>query len=132
MRRALEISPTFAGGHYFLGLVLLARNQPEAALAEMQKELQAVARLGGSAMAYFALGRKAESDAALAQLIKSNRPFFISSVYAFRGESDEALKWLERRGDVKTSLLLLKSQLLMFDKPSAPRARAWRKMNLPE
>ncbi len=134
MRRALEISPTFAGGHYFLGLVLLARNQPEAALAEMQKELQAVARLGGSAMAYFALGRKAESDAALAQLIKSNRPFFISSVYAFRGESDEALKWLERAYEQKDpSLLLLKSQL-MFDKLEGdPRYKALlRKMNLPE
>jgi TolB-like protein/Tfp pilus assembly protein PilF len=133
-RRALEISPTFAGGHYFLGLVLLARNQPEAALAEMQKESQTVARVGGSAMAYFALGRISESDAALAQLVKSNRPFFISGVYAYRGELDEALKWLERAGEQKDpALLLLKSQL-MFDKLYGdPRYKALlKKMNLPE
>jgi TolB-like protein len=134
IRRTLEISPTYAGAHFFLGLVLLARNQPEAALAEMLKESQGVGRIGGSAMAYFALGRKADSDAALAQLIKFNRAFFISSVYAFRGELDEALKWLERAYEQKDpSLLLLKSQL-MFDKLEGdPRYKALlKKMNLPE
>jgi TolB-like protein/predicted Zn-dependent protease len=134
IRRTLEISPTYAGAHFFLGLVLLARNQPEAALAEMLKESQGVGRIGGSAMVYFALGRKADSDAALAQLIKSNRAFFISSVYAFRGELDEALKWLERAYEQKDpSLLLLKSQL-MFDKLEGdPRYKTLlKKMNLPE
>ena len=49
-------------------------------------------------MAYFALGRKAESDEALAQMLKrqANHPYFIAQVYAFRGETDEALKWLDR------------------------------------
>ncbi len=77
-RRALEIRPTVAFGHYFLGIVLLARSQPEAALTEMLKETVDAARLGGSAMAYFALGRKADSDAALAQMIKgqANRIHF--------------------------------------------------------
>jgi TolB-like protein/Tfp pilus assembly protein PilF len=135
-RRALEISPTFAGGHYFLGLVLFARNQPEAALAEMQKESQAVARVGGFAMAYFALGRKAESDAALAQLIdsQSKRAFFISGVYAFRGELDEALKWLDRAYAQKDpALLLLKSQLAFDKLDGDPRYKAFLlKMNLPE
>jgi TolB-like protein len=136
IRRTLEISPTYAGAHFFLGLVLLARNQPDAALAEMLKESQGVVRIGGSAMAYFALGRKADSDAALAQMLKSqtNRPFLISSVYAFRGELDEALKWLQRAYEQKDpSLLLLKSQL-MFDKLEGdPRYKALlKKMNLPE
>jgi TolB-like protein/Tfp pilus assembly protein PilF len=136
IRRTLEISPTYTGAHYFLGLVLLARNEPEAALAEMQKELQAVARLGGSAMAFFALGSKAESDAALAQMLKShaNRPLLISSVYAFRGQLDEALQWLDRAYVQKDpALLLLKSQL-SFDKLDGdPRYKALlRKMNLPE
>jgi TolB-like protein len=134
LRRTLEISPTYAGAHFLLGLVLLARNQPEAALAEMLKESQGVGRIGGSAMAYFALGRKAESDAALAQLIKSNRQFFISSVYAFRGESEEALQWLERAYEQKDpALLLLKSQLAVDKIEGDPRYKALlRKMNLPE
>ncbi len=135
-RRALAIRPTGIGDRYLLGLVLLARGAREAALAEMLKESDDQMRLGGSAIAYFTLGRKLDSDAALAQMIKSpaNRPFFISSVYAFRGESDEALKWLDTsnmRGE--SALLLLKSQL-MFDKLEGdPRYKAFlKKKNLPE
>ena len=49
-------------------------------------------------MAYFALGRRAESDASLGQMLKgySEIPFGIATIYAFRGESDQALKWLDR------------------------------------
>jgi TolB-like protein len=135
IRRTLEISPTFAGAHHLLGLVLLARNQPEAALAEMLKESLGPGRIGGSAIAYFALGRIPESDAALAQMInsRSNRPFSISSVYAFRGESNEALKWLDRAYEEKDPYLLLLKSQLMFDKLEGdPRYKAFlKKMNLP-
>ena len=136
LRRALELAPNFSGAHHFLGRVLLVRNQPEAALAEMLKEAQDAARLGGSAMAYFAMGRKGDSDAALAQMIKSqaNHPFFISSVYGFRGETDEALKWLDRAYAQKDpALLLLKSELIFDKLEGDPRYKAFlRKMNLPE
>ena len=47
IRRTLEISPTFASAHYGLGLVLLARGDPQAALTEMLKEGDDGARLGG-------------------------------------------------------------------------------------
>jgi len=135
-RRALAIRPTGTGGHYFLGLVLLARGEREAALAEMLKESDEQMRLGGSAMAYFALGRKIDSDASLALMIKSqtNRPFFVSCVYAFRDQSNEALKWLDTAYmQRETALLILKSQL-MFDKLEGdPRYKAFlKKMNLPE
>jgi hypothetical protein len=42
---------------------------------------------------------KAESDAALARLIKEHADesaFEIAEVYGFRGQSDEAMHWLER------------------------------------
>jgi TolB-like protein len=136
LRRALALAPNFSGAHHFLGRVLLVRNRPEAALAEMLKEAQDASRLGGSAMAYFAMGRKADSDAALAQMIKSqaNHPFFISSVYAFRGETDEALKWLDRAYAQKDpALLLLKSELMFDNLEGDPRYKAFlRKMHLPE
>jgi TolB-like protein/Flp pilus assembly protein TadD len=135
-RRVLAIRPTGIGDHYFLGLVLLARGEREVALAEMLKESDDQMRLGGSAMAYFMLGRKVDSDAALAQMIKSptHRPFFISSVYAFRGQIDEALKWLDTSDmQGESALLLLKSQT-MFDKLEGdPRYKAFlRKKNLPD
>jgi TolB-like protein len=99
IRRTLDISPTHAFGHYWLGIVLLTRSQPDAALVEMLKVKDEAYRLSGSAMAFFALGRKADSDEALAQMAKrqaDHDPFHMALVYAFRGESDEAFKWLDR------------------------------------
>ena len=50
-------------------------------------------------MVYYALGRKAESDAALAGMLKDQADtdaLGIAEVYAFRGQSDEGMHWLER------------------------------------
>jgi TolB-like protein/Tfp pilus assembly protein PilF len=134
-RRALELDPTSAFGHYNLGSVFLARSQPDAALAEYLKETVDVGRIGGSAMAYFALGREADSNVALAQMIKdqAQHPFLIAEVYAFRGETDEALKWLDRP-DAQTNAGLTLVGNPSFNKLRAdPRFKAFlRKMNLPE
>jgi TolB-like protein/cytochrome c-type biogenesis protein CcmH/NrfG len=135
LRRALEISPTFAYAHYGLGIVLLARNDPQSALAEMLKEDDEGARLAGSAMAYIALAHKAEADAALAQVQKNpaNRSFKIASVYAFRGESDEAFKWLEHAYAERDPFLCsIKGDPTMKKLEGDPRYTALlRKMNLP-
>jgi TolB-like protein/Tfp pilus assembly protein PilF len=135
-RRALEINPTAPFGHTILGTMLLDRSQPDAALTEFSKETVEAGHLGGSAMAYFALGRKADSDAALAQMIKgqANRPFLIARVYGFRGEADDALKWLERAYAEKDSVLSLVKGDPAFKKIEGDqRYKAFlRKMNLPE
>jgi TolB-like protein/Flp pilus assembly protein TadD len=136
-RRALELRPTYAGGHYFIAIALLVRGEPQAALMEAMKETQDAARLGGSAMAYFALGRKAESDAALAQMTNhpTDHPFYIARAYGFRGETDEALKWLERAYEQKDSggLPLIKSDPLFKKIENDPRYRAFlKKMNFPD
>jgi TolB-like protein/tetratricopeptide (TPR) repeat protein len=134
--RALELSPTYTFGPYTLGLILLARNQAEAALAAFLKEPRDASRIGGSALAYFALGRKAESDAALALRIKDygNFAIGIAKIYAFRGESDEAFKWLDRAYERKDALLYGIKFAPEFDKLHGdPRYKAFlKKMNLPE
>jgi adenylate cyclase len=137
IRRALELSPRYASGQYTLGLVLLARKQPEAALAEMRKEPFDPVRLIGSALAYFALGDKANSDAALAQLLKSyaaSIPAGVAAVYAFRGESDEAFKWLDRAYEQKDALLYRLKFSPEFDGVHGdPRYKAFlKKMNWAE
>jgi tetratricopeptide (TPR) repeat protein len=135
IRRAIEIAPTAIFNHYVLGLVLLARSQPQAALAEMLKEGDESSRLGGSAMAYITLGRKAESDVALAQMINNaNRPYTIASVYAFRGESDNAFKWLDRAYAQKDPLLPNVKYAREFNNLHGdPRYEAFlKKMNFPE
>jgi hypothetical protein len=85
-------------------------------------------------MAYFALGRRADSDAALAKMIQgqANRPFLIARVYGFRGEADDALKWLELAHTEKDSVLSLVKGDAAFKKIEGdPRYKAFlKKMNL--
>jgi len=136
-RRTLEISPTYAGAHYSLGLILLARGEPEAALTEMQKESIEGGQLGGICIAYFALGRMTESNQALTRMLKDqaeDNAFGISEVYAFRGENDKAFEWLDRAyAQRDPSLYLIKGDPPFQKLASDPRYRAFlRKMNLPE
>lgn len=96
-RKALEIVPEMDFPHCFIGQLYLAQSQPQKALAEMEKEKHPVLRLLGLALAYHALGRKKDSDAALKDLIeKYGPPYQAAEVYAFRGEKDKALESLER------------------------------------
>jgi TolB-like protein/DNA-binding winged helix-turn-helix (wHTH) protein/Flp pilus assembly protein TadD len=136
IRRGLEFAPTFPFGPYALGVILLVRTQPQAALTALSKEPLEAARLTGSAMAYFALGRKAESDASLAQMLKSyaDIPFGIATIYAFRSESDQAFKWLDRAYERKDQFLHRIKFAPEFDKlHDDPRYKAFlKKMNLPE
>jgi TolB-like protein/DNA-binding winged helix-turn-helix (wHTH) protein len=136
IRRCLEIAPDYIFAPYALGVTLLARGQPQAALAAFLNEPSEAARIRGSAMAYFALGRKADSDAALAFRFKEYAiyPFVNAEVYAFRGESDEAFKWLERAFAQKdVYLYTVKFSQSLRSLEGDPRFKAFlKKMNLPE
>ena len=82
-----------------LGCVYIVQGHPQEALAEMEKDPEPVWRIFGLALAYHALGKKEESDAALKEFIakyRSEGPYDIAQIYAFRGEADEAFRWLQR------------------------------------
>lgn len=137
MRRALEIRPTYTWGHFILGLVLLARGHDDAALLEMQQETSDEVRQAGLAMVYYALGNKVDFDAALARMLKeqgAENAFEIANVYAFRGQSEKAMDWLERAYVQKdTNMFLMKSYLPLKNLAGNSRFKAFlRKMNLPE
>jgi TolB-like protein len=137
MRRALDIQPTYAWGHYYLGRVLLARGDRDAALVAMQQETVDEGQRAGLAMVYSALGRKVDSDAALARMLKeraAENAFYIAEMYAFRGQSDEAMHWLERAYAQKDPYLIyVKVELPQKSLATDPRFKAFlRKMNLPE
>jgi tetratricopeptide (TPR) repeat protein len=135
IRRTLEISPTYAFARYYLGTALLAREQTEAALAEYLKEPVDHRRLVGSVVANFALGRKGDSDKALAQLLKSQaeHPFSIAQVHTFRGELDEAFQWLDRAYAQKDALEFILGNPLLKNLEGDGRYKAFlKKMNFPE
>ncbi|MFL6500408.1 MAG: protein kinase domain-containing protein [Candidatus Udaeobacter sp.] len=97
-RSVLSLSPG-GGAHYNICEVMLLKGDAPAALAEIEQEKREVWRLIGLAMAYHALGRKTESDAALATLLAKNEewaPYNIAYIYAFRGDADKAFEWLDK------------------------------------
>jgi len=97
-RTALTLSPSRMGVHANLGDVLLRKGETEMALAEINQE-DSVWRQIYLPLAYHALGREAESDAALAQLIEDQEQeaaYNIAYVYAYRGEADQAFAWLDK------------------------------------
>jgi TolB-like protein/DNA-binding winged helix-turn-helix (wHTH) protein/cytochrome c-type biogenesis protein CcmH/NrfG len=98
-KKALELNPGLPGDHEWLGLVYLVQARVQDALVEIEREPTAALRLQGQAVAYYALGRKKESDTALSELIgkyQTSYAFQIGDVYAFRKEPDKAFEWLER------------------------------------
>jgi tetratricopeptide (TPR) repeat protein len=98
-RTVLKLSPGYRAAHYRIGVALLLKGEPQAALAEMQQEQLPSKQWEGEAIAYHALGQQAESDAALAELIDKNEyggAYNIAYVLAFRGEADRAFGWLDK------------------------------------
>jgi TolB-like protein len=97
-RTALLLNPDAIEDHYQLGVTLLHRGEKEAALEAIQAEEDEGWRLTGLAVVYHALGRKAESDAALDELTEKHQKSWSSSiawVHAYRGDADAAFEWMD-------------------------------------
>ena len=136
-RRALEISPTYSGGRFFLAQVLLSQGKAQEALTELEKETDPSSRMIGQALAYFALGRRQEADAALARLEKEYGDvygMYVAEVYAYRGQKERAFEWLERAYVQRDpTLYYFKQEALFKPLENDPRFKALlRKMRLPE
>jgi hypothetical protein len=89
------------------------------------------------AMAYHALGREKESDAALREPIEkphSSAAFSVATVYAFRNQRDEAFQWLDHAyAQHDTGLITTKVEPLLDNLRGDPRYTALlKKLNLPE
>ncbi len=97
-RTALSLSPGIGQAHSLIGYTLLLKGEPEAGLAEIEKD-PSVWRLIGLPMAYHALGQTDKSDAALAELIEKweqDAAYNIAYILAYRGETDRAFEWLDK------------------------------------
>ena len=87
-RKVLEIDPTYDWGHTNVGTALMWRGDPAEAIIEFKRQNNASEQAFGLALAYHALGRAADSNAALRSLIASgasNYAYEVAQVYAYRG-----------------------------------------------
>jgi TolB-like protein/tetratricopeptide (TPR) repeat protein len=98
-RVALALSPQYNGAHNIISISLLAKGDAAGALVEAEAESSETWRAISVTAAYYAVGRKVESDAALSALIaklEKDASYNIAYSYAFRGEVDRAFEWLDK------------------------------------
>jgi TolB-like protein/Tfp pilus assembly protein PilF len=137
LRTALELDPDGALRHWAIGRALLLQGKTDAALRETQRETDESWRLSGLPLVFHALGRRGDSDAALAALkdkYAGDSAYQIAEVHAFRGEADLAFEWLERAYAQRDGgVTEIKGDRLMRGLVGDPRYRAFlRKLKLPE
>lgn len=135
-RKGLELNPTGVGLHALLGEVLVAKGDPTAGLAEMNRESDDRWRQMSVPFALDALGRNSEANVEVATLEEkygTHVPAAIAYLYACRKNADRAILWLDRafRQHVMDVYSTTRSCLKNLD--SDPRYEALlRDMKLPE
>jgi DNA-binding winged helix-turn-helix (wHTH) protein/tetratricopeptide (TPR) repeat protein len=99
LRRLAEVAPDRSGGHKAMAAMLLVmQGQFDEAIAAAGDLPDGPARHQVLALAHHGSGRAAESEAALAELIRvtqEREAYRVAEVYAFRGETERAFDWLE-------------------------------------
>jgi TolB-like protein/DNA-binding winged helix-turn-helix (wHTH) protein len=109
-KKALELNPDVVAAHMVLSQIYVMRGQPHDALSEIELVRYDTVRAFLYPIAYYALGRKKESDAALSELITkyhAGGAYQIAQVYAFRNQSDKAFEWLDRAYAQRDSSLVV-------------------------
>ena len=126
--RSLELRPRQDFATTYLALVELVEGRPEGALEAAQRCSQGLFRLQLTAVALHSMGKRAESQAALDQLIARHTedgPFQIATVFAWRGEPDQAFHWLDRALAVRDGGLMdLRLDPLVRGLTTDPRFKA--------
>jgi TolB-like protein/DNA-binding winged helix-turn-helix (wHTH) protein/cytochrome c-type biogenesis protein CcmH/NrfG len=98
-KKAVDLKPEIWLCHLYASQIYILEGRPQEALPEIELVHNDYARTFLYAMAYYALDRKKESDAALNMLIAkyhASAAYQIAGVYAFRNQRDEAFEWLDR------------------------------------
>jgi adenylate cyclase len=121
---AHSLSPARIGGNYFLGVTHLLQGRAEEALASFEKEADDEYRTKGKALAFFALGRQVEHEAALSELQSrwgERWPSDVAEVYAWKEDSDSAFYWLEKELEINGFLFGLNSGVFLKNLQDDPR-----------
>ena len=114
-RKATTLDPTFVQAHLWFGRPYLQKGMYDEAIQELK---QAVELSGGSTIslavlghAYASAGRPAEAREILAKLLDRSRErylpsYWIALLYTGLGDEPEAMRWLDRAYDERSSWLV--------------------------
>ncbi len=135
VQKALELSPRMVGAHLRLGMIFVLQGKSEKALEEMRLEPDPCGRIYGLALAFTALGREKEANAALAEMISKYKEwaiFQIAEIYAWQGHADKAFEYLEEAFRMREPALeMVKTSPWLMRLKSDPRYIPFlNKMNL--
>jgi tetratricopeptide (TPR) repeat protein len=136
IKKANELRPDFFLSSFFLSEIYVMQGRPKDALPDIELVRYGGARAFLHSIAYYALGQKKESDAALRELIANYQaidPYLIAEIYAFRNQTDEAFEWLDRAYAKRDDgLITTKVDPLLTSLHNDPRfAALLKKLNLP-
>jgi len=135
VKKSLELNPDVYPGPIQLIKIYVIQGRPQDASLEIERVRDEPQRAFVYAIAYYALGRKQDSDAALTELIAKypQGTYRIAEVYALRNQSDEAFEWLDRAyGQRNAGLTLTKVDPLLKSLRHDPRyAALLKKLNFP-
>src|SRR6266478_1819719 len=135
-KKARALSPDIWSSHIWLSQIHIIQGRPNDALPEIELVPSDPLRASLYPIAYYALGRKKESDAASSNLITkyhASMAYQIAEIYAFRNQPDEAFEWLDRAYAQRDGgLIYTKVEPLLKNLHSDPRFGAFlKKLNLP-
>ena len=136
-RKLLELAPGFLWTRHASARLCWQQGKPEEALAMVQQDVdEGWIDCCSFPILLQAAGRKAEADEALkAQIARwaDTGAYFVAQNYAYRGDHDLALEWLERAYQQKDAALIeIVGEPLFKNLADDPRYKAFlRKMKLP-
>jgi TolB-like protein len=138
-RTLLELNPRSSGVHCAVALPLLYQHKLDAALAMAREETGEGARFYCLWDVLWALGRREEADALLAETETKakhgeSRAFGIAGRYAIRNDKDEAFLWLDRAYENREpGVIFIRTDEAFPNLYGDPRWTAFlRKVKLPE
>ena len=115
LRSELVVQPDEIGALWFLGFVLINKNQPEEAIQVLERAVSVSDRSPGSlellATAYAHAGRRNETLRLLDELRRRRQTSYVPSSafinpYLALGDHDQAFAWFERAYQEKSTILL--------------------------
>jgi serine/threonine protein kinase/Flp pilus assembly protein TadD len=142
LRKTTDLDPNYWYAHEYLGLAYEQQSQYPEAIAELQKAVQLAGVIteptAWLARAYAVSGKEAAAQKLLDALKQPSKqaylfPYDVAMVYAGLGERDQALAWLERAYQERSSFMIaLKVDPQLDSLRSDPRFQDLvRRMNFP-